>query len=115
MTPEIAELFKSFGLTRAAKVQLHDAWLDEPEAVERIARECAIYGRERGNVGAGLLLTRLRRGDHYPAMFITPMASEAVTAAPRYTGWRFVKGSHGSTFVRDPEGVDLPPKGAGSY
>jgi hypothetical protein len=27
----------------------------------------------------------------------------------RYTGWRFVRGSHGSTFVEDPLGTDRPP------
>lgn len=27
------------------------------------------------------------------------------------TGWRRVRGSHGDSYVRDPEGVDEPPAG----
>ena len=27
----------------------------------------------------------------------------------RRTGYRFVRGTHGATYVRDPEGVDSPP------
>lgn len=107
-------LFKSFQLTRPQKSELLAAWQDEPEAVEQIARECAVYGHERGNSGAGLLLSRLRRGDHYPAMFTQPMASEAVTPRLKLTGWRAVRGSHGSTFVADQLGTDRPPKEWGS-
>ena len=27
---------------------------------------------------------------------------------PKVTGWRFVRGSHGGTFIQDPEGTDYP-------
>lgn len=64
--------------------------------------------------------------DAYPRVFagcaMTPTALAAnwttLTRArdgpgPRRTGWRFVRGSHGSTYVQDPDGTDTPPKGYG--
>lgn len=27
----------------------------------------------------------------------------------RRTGWRFVRGSHSGSYVRDPQGMDIPP------
>lgn len=30
----------------------------------------------------------------------------------RTTGFRFVRGSHGGTYVRDPDGTDILPAGA---
>jgi hypothetical protein len=37
-------------------------------------------------------------------------------AKTRKTGWRFVRGTHGGSYVPDPEGVDRPPSGyADSY
>ena len=29
----------------------------------------------------------------------------------RRTGWRFVRGAHGGTYVRDPDGHDILPAG----
>lgn len=59
--------------------------------------------------------------ERYPRVFagavMTPTAIAAnwVTLSrardgPRKTGWRFVRGSHGSTYVPDPEGTDTPPR-----
>jgi hypothetical protein len=29
---------------------------------------------------------------------------------PRRTGWKHVRGSHGGTYKRDPDGIDRPPR-----
>jgi hypothetical protein len=34
-----------------------------------------------------------------------------VRAGVRRTGYRFVRGTHGGTYVRDPEGCDILPAG----
>jgi hypothetical protein len=34
--------------------------------------------------------------------------------SPHITGYRFVRGTHGSTYVRDPEGTDKLPGGSAS-
>lgn len=52
-----------------------------------------------GQNPAGVFEFRRRRGDHQ------------VAGGQRRTGWRFVRGTHGGTYVRDPRGVDTPPPG----
>jgi hypothetical protein len=85
--------------------QLHEIWqahLAAPEGVQRCARQAQAYGAARGNNGAGLLLTMLRRGDHL---------HQPDPAQPRITGWRFVRGTHSGTYIEHPEGTDeLPPR-----
>lgn len=41
---------------------------------------------------------------------VNPPVSEP-EKPPRVTGYRFVRGTHGSTYVRDPEGTDKLPAG----
>ena len=38
---------------------------------------------------------------------LDPQSAPAPPA--KRTGWRFVRGTHGSTFVRDDDGTDQPP------
>lgn len=48
---------------------------------------------------------RLARGDHFDA----ELALEP--EKPKRTGWRYVRGSHAGTYIADPAGTDVPPKG----
>lgn len=42
-----------------------------------------------------------------------PPISPKKKPGPNVTGWRFVRGSHGTSYVRDPAGTDRPPAGYG--
>lgn len=59
--------------------------------------------------------TLLERGLHPAALPSTVHAAGLRRAhappAQRITGWRWVRGTHGSTYVEDPVGTDSPPKG----
>ncbi len=54
---------------------------------------------------------------HWPGITMTPLAIAANwtiltgNGTAKRTGWRIVRGSHGSTHVRDPEGTDRAPAG----
>lgn len=104
-----ANLLDSLQLTDAQRRWVETAHRDAPAGTGQLAREAAEYGRVRGNTGAGLLLHRLRRGDHFDA----ELAIDAGTSGDKrkVTGWRWTRGSHGETWVRDPNGRDVPPKG----
>jgi hypothetical protein len=52
----------------------------------------------------GVLVWRIRKGE-------IPQPTVGPRPKPR-TGWRLVRGTHGSTHVRDPEGTDRPPRDA---
>jgi hypothetical protein len=98
----------SFKLGDAQKLEVMQAYEDAPVGLMEVAVDSREYGLERGNTGAGLLMHRIRRGDHFDLeLSLTRDANDG----PALTGWRHVRGSHGSTFVKDPAGVDLPPKG----
>lgn len=109
-TPTDAErgLLASFKLGDGQKREILQAYEDAPVGLIEVAFACRDYGRERGNTGAGLLMHRVRRGDHFD---LEIRLTAEPDAGPKITGWRFVRGSHGSTFVRDSYGTDLPPKG----
>ena len=92
------DLLASFALSPRQKVEVWAAWEESPEGVELCAIRARSEGRRNGNKGAGLLLAMIRRKDHLDA----PDASE-----PRYTGYRWVRGTHSGHYVRDPHGTDL--------
>lgn len=96
------ELLRSFGLTDAQRAEVWAAWLTSPEGVERVALAARALGRSEGRTGAGLLLAKLRRGDHLV---------EPEPASRRTTGWRFVRGTHSGTYLRDARGTDPLPAG----
>jgi hypothetical protein len=98
------ELLRSFEFRRRQKREVWDAYLQDPEGLERCAQRARAEGRRSGTTGAGLLLTMIRRGEH--RLRFDP-------AAPRVTGWRFQRGTHSGTYVPDPEGVDPLPAGYG--
>jgi hypothetical protein len=50
---------------------------------------------------AGLLIRRLRDGDHM----------RHLRRGEKRTGWRWVRGTHSGTYVRDPKGTDVLPPG----
>lgn len=54
---------------------------------------------------SGTLVAMLKRDQH-----LEPLYAEIDKADP-VTGWRFVRGTHGGTYARDPEGQDKLPKG----
>ena len=101
------DLLRTFNLTVPQKRVVTRALEDAPNGTIEIAQECIRYGLELGNTGAGLLIHRIRRGDHFDAQ-LARMPREP--RGPRPTGWRYVRGSHGETYVRDPQGVDVPPR-----
>lgn len=84
-------------LTRAQAGRAWEAFQAFPDGVTRIAREA-----ECGRVPAALFMAKLTAGDHE----LPPHKPK-----PRPTGWRFQRGSHGGTYVEDPEGMDTPPPG----
>ena len=98
-------LLDAFGLTAGQRREVDAARADAPEGLLVVARESRRYGAKRGNSGAGLLMHRIKRGDHYEA----ELALEPEAERARITGWRYVRGSHGSTYLQDPEGTDVPP------
>ncbi len=102
LTKSDRELLASFGLSPRQKVEVWQAWQESPEGTERCALRARSEGRRSGLRGAGLLLTMIRAGEHLDA----PDAS-----APRYTGYRFVRGTHSGTYVRDAHGTDPLPEG----
>lgn len=105
MPPETTVLLRSFSLTRGQRREVFTAWKEEPVRVHEFAVVAQEYGRQHGTSGAGLLLTMLRRGDHYPPLHEQPRDPRPIT------GWKWVRGSHGSTHVADPDGRDPLPKG----
>lgn len=101
---EIA-LLNSFNLSESQSVTALRAFEDAPQGLIIIALECRRYGAARGNSGAGLLIHRIARGEHFDAqMDLEPKRQ-------RRTGWRRVRGTHGTTYVQDPDGTDEPPSG----
>jgi hypothetical protein len=54
-----------------------------------------------GQTPAGLFTHKIRRDEHLVGR----------DAGRRRTGWRFVRGTHGGTYKRDPKGTDTLPVG----
>lgn len=102
MNGDQAALLRSFALTRAQRREVWAHWQDCPEGVERVALDAREIATRNGNSGAGLFLHMLRKGEQF----------EAVLAdRRRITGWRWTRGTHGETWIRDPKGRDIPPRG----
>ena len=80
------------------------AFEDAPKGLLIVARRARDYGKARGNLGAGLLMFAIKRGDHFEAELRLEQ-----DAGTKKTGWRKVRGSHGEGWVRDPDGTDTPP------
>lgn len=47
-----------------------------------------------------------------PSLVVEAQANRNGTKGKRKTGWRQVRGSHGTSYVRDPEGTDFAPAGS---
>lgn len=76
--------------------ELTQAWGESPDGV---LREAAVA--QPGSVDPGaVLIARVRKGCHLEP---DPPAGA--------TGWRFVRGTHSGTYVRDPLGMDVVPEG----
>jgi hypothetical protein len=99
---------KTFGLTESQHARVVSAIEDAPTGAWVVIRESREYGRVRGNSGAGLLIHRLTRGEHFDVEL------ELDGSRRRRTGWRLVRGSHAFTYVPDPDGTDSPPPQWGS-
>ena len=102
LDPDTRELLQSFKLRRSGKAKVWAAFLDNPDGLVRCANEARLYAARNGGTGAGLLITMIDRGEHLTTLDPT---------ARRRTGWRFVKGTHSGTYVRDPRGTDPLPAG----
>lgn len=107
LTVAQAELLKSFKLTDDQRREVWRAWQDDPDGVERCALEARAFTRHEPGTGAGLFLTMIRRGDHLDEI------PDPHAPRQRITGWRWVRGSHSGTYVRDPQGTDPLPPGYG--
>jgi hypothetical protein len=55
----------SFKLGDGQKREVLQAYQDAPVGLMEVAAGCREYGLKRGNTGAGLLMHRIRRGDHF--------------------------------------------------
>jgi hypothetical protein len=96
------ELLQSFNLTPSQKAEVWQAWLENDDGVELCAERAQAKGRRNGNTGAGLLLHMIRGGEHR----ITADETRRTV-----TGWKFQRGTHGGSYVRDPKGTDPLPAG----
>lgn len=105
LTVAQAELLKSFRLTDAQRYEVWADWQINPDGVERCALEAKAFTKHEPGTGAGLFLTMLRRGDHLHRV------SDPHEPRQRITGWRWVRGSHSGTYVRDKQGTDALPPG----
>ena len=91
------ELFAELELVGPAE---HEAWTafdSNQQGTIRCARK-ALGGRSP----AGLFLHMIRQGEH-----MKPGRRQG----KRRTGWRWVRGTHGGTFVPDDKGTDHLPAG----
>lgn len=100
MTEAAAALLKNMGFNLLQKREVWKAYQRNPAGVERCARRAHDEGVRAGTTGAGLLIAMIRAGDHLV---------EPSTDARPITGWRWTRGSHGETWLPDPEGRDAPP------
>ena len=73
-----------------------------PYNVSSIAKEMKL---ERHSVANSLQIL-IDRG----LVRVTPTPYRPGEKLPPRTGWRLARGSHGSTYVRDPDGRDRPPQ-----
>lgn len=109
LSDEDRELLASFGLTTRQKRVVMDAFHEAPFGLPIIAREAREYGASRGNTGAGLLMRRIARGEHFDRdLEAAPLVK---VDARKITGWRRTRGSHGETWIEDTLGRDVPPRG----
>lgn len=83
---------------------------EAPNGMLELMRRCRLYGEARGNSGAGLLFHRAGKGEHYDLELESDPEGDGIDTR-RITGWRWSRGSHGETWIRDPQGRDVPPKG----
>lgn len=101
---EREEILASFKLHPEQLETVRAAIAETGEGFWRVALDCRRISGGLGNTGAGLLMHRLKRGDHYDEL----LALQA--ARPKLTGWRRVRGSHGETWLQDPAGTDPLPR-----
>lgn len=80
------------------------AFEDAPKGLITVAQEARDYGAARHNTGAGLLMHRIKQGEHFDAELSIEGSDGPIT------GWRRVRGSHGEGWVEDPRGRDRPPR-----
>ena len=99
---------ESLGLTASQTTTVEKAITDAPAGAWVVLHESREYGRVRGNTGAGLLMHRIARGDHFDVEL------ELDGSRRRRTGWKLVRGSHAFTYIPDPDGTDVPPSTWGS-
>ncbi len=71
-----------------------------PEGFTRCVQRAQRFERP-----GGYLVTMLKRDQH-----LDPLYAE-IDHRDKVTGWRFAHGSHSGTYIRDPEGRDVLPKG----
>jgi hypothetical protein len=90
------EAFLTFKFTDRQWEEVWEAFQAEPDSCERLALRAM-----SGQNPVALFLSELRAGAHL----------EPEHVPVRYTGWRFVRGSHGGSYVRDPRGLDRLPAG----
>jgi len=102
LDPAFRQLLQSFGLRPRQKRLVYDALLENADGLEDCALRAQAIGNRNGNPGTGLLLTMIRDGEHLRTF--DPNAR-------RITGWRFVRGTHSGSYVRDKLGTDLLPEG----
>lgn len=92
------EALAPLALHHSQKREAWQAFLASPDGVERVAAQSQSGSPHSP---AAIFLAAIRNGEHL--LDHTPK--------PRYTGWRFVRGSHSGTYVEDPKGTDPLPAG----
>lgn len=99
---EQLRLLDPLKLGRTQREIVLEAFVDAPTGTLTVLRQSRAYGLSRGNTGAALLMHRIAKGEHLDIDF-------AIDRPAQITGWRRVRGSHGESMVRHPEGTDPAP------
>lgn len=102
LTPdERAALLEPFKLGAMQRDAVFAALRDAPTGTLIVIAESRKYGLSRGNTGAALLMHRIGKGEHLDIDFAPDRGAPV-------TGYMRVRGSHGETTIKHPEGTDPP-------
>jgi hypothetical protein len=90
------DTFTALDLDGAGLLEAWTAYEANPDGTIRTAITAS-----SGRNPSGLFLHLIRKGNHL----------KPPRQGRKLTGWRFARGSHGGTYVKDPLGTDPLPKG----
>lgn len=99
---DVSALLEPFKLGATQRDTVLAALKDAPTGALTVIYQSRKYGLSRGNTGAALLMHRIGKGEHLDIDFAPDRGAPV-------TGYKRVRGSHGATTIKHPEGTDPPP------